>query len=212
MRKNIRRSLKNSAWLALVIALVLTSLADNAEARRRHRRAKKAKKAPVINEKVLYERIGGQKAMNEIVDEWLRLDLADSRVSSQLGSFAAKPEKLQRLRHDLGDQLCELADGPCQYKGPDMKNGYAGIKLSESDFIAFSENLFKSMQKIGLQEREKNELLGRIGYARLEGTVEKTPVLGSMEEAASRVLGVSKSEKATSKSEEAPSADESPSK
>jgi hemoglobin len=155
--------------LLLSVILVISSFSFEAEARRRRRHSKK-KKAPVINEKVLYERMGGTKAMNEIIDEWMRLNLADARIASYFAKTTAQPERLQRLRRNLNDQLCELADGPCQYKGGDMKKAHAGMNLSEDQFVPFAENLFRSMQKFGVAEREKNEMLGRLGALRAEFT------------------------------------------
>jgi hemoglobin len=106
--------------------------------------------------------------MEEIVDEWMRLNLADPRIASYFAKTTAKPERLQKLRRNLNEQMCELADGPCQYKGGDMKKVHDGMNLGEDQFVPFAENLFKSMQKHGVAEREKNEMLGRLGLVRSE--------------------------------------------
>lgn len=159
------------SFLLLIVvttAVTLTSLSPDAEARRRRRRVR-TKRAPIINEKKLYERIGGQKRMGEIVDEWMRLNLADSRVSPAFVVFTAKPALLARERRNLGDQLCELADGPCTVK-ESTKKGEDGdlLHFDEAQFLVFGDNLFKSMQKFNVPEREKNELLGRLGETKAD--------------------------------------------
>lgn len=150
----------------LAFVIVLTTFYDDAEARRRRR--PKKKRAKIINEKKLFERIGGTKAVGEIVDEWVRLNLADSRLSASFKETTSSPDRLKKFRMSLNDQLCELADGPCRYRGADMKKAHAGMKISEAQFLAFAENLFRSMRKFNISEREKNEMLGRVGELKSE--------------------------------------------
>ena len=42
------------------------------------------------------------------------------------------------------------------------------MKADEDRFLAYAENLFKALQKMSVPEREKNEMLGRLGEARQE--------------------------------------------
>jgi hemoglobin len=157
-------------WISLLLLIVVTlgSFSQDAEARRRRRRTR-TKRAPIINEKKLYERIGGPKRMGEIVDEWMRLNLADARVAPAFVVFTTKPALLARERRNLGDQLCELADGPCTVR-ESLKKGDDGetLHLDEAQFLVFGDNLFRSMQKYSVPEREKNELLGRLGETKAD--------------------------------------------
>ena len=140
---------------------------ESAEARRR-RRHRRPKRAKIINEKKLYERIGGINAINEIVDEWIRINLADQRVASSFVNVTAKPERLGRMRRHLGDQLCEIADGPCQYKGSEMKKAHAAMNIGDDQYLIVSDNLVRALQLKNIAEREKNELLARIGELRVD--------------------------------------------
>lgn len=160
--RDLRTLFLKSMAFFIVLVVVVTSLSIEAEARRRRKSRSKQKQAKVINEPKLYERMGGAKGMSDIVDEWVRLSLADGRVSSTFVQTTTEPERLVKLRKALNDQLCELADGPCQYKGKDMQKTHASMKISEGQFLAFAENLFHSMQKFNVPEREKNEMLARI--------------------------------------------------
>jgi hemoglobin len=150
----------------LLISIVSTLFGNDAEARRRRHR--KAKRPAIINEKKLYERIGGTKTLSSIVDEWMRLNLADQRIAPFFSKLTAQPEKLGKMRHNLNDQICELADGPCQYRGAEMKKAHKDLTINEEQFLVFSDNLFRSMQKFNVPEREKNELLARLSEVRSE--------------------------------------------
>jgi len=142
-------------------------LFDDAEARRRRRRHQ-PRRAKIINEKKLFERIGGTRAINEIVDEWTRLNLADQRVAAAFSPVTSKPERLGKMRRNLSEQLCELAEGPCQYKGSDIKKAHVALAVSEDQYLVVSDNLVRVLQVREVAEREKNELLARIGELRPE--------------------------------------------
>jgi hemoglobin len=163
----MRRLLKQTIILVLIFTTVSLSFSNEAEARRR-RRYRRPRKLKIINEKKLYERIGGAKAVNAMVDEWMRMNLADQRVAASFAPVTTKPDHLGRMRRGLVDQICEVSDGPCQYKGPDMKKVHGNMGVTEDQFLIVSDNLVQSMQKLGIQEREKNELLSRIAELRFD--------------------------------------------
>ena len=163
---SLRARIFRALALPLMVIVFVSSIAPEADARRRRR--SRTKRAAIVKEKNLYERLGGAKAVSGIVDEWLRLSLADARISAFFEKTTAQPDRLARLRRSLGDQVCEITDGPCRYKGGEMGKVHEGMGIAEDHFLAFSENLFKSMQKFSVPEREKNELLGRLGALRAE--------------------------------------------
>lgn len=159
-RSTLKRVSQRGVLFLSLIAFLLTTLSEDAEARRRRRRRAHRRRAPIINEKKLYERIGGPKRLNEIVDEWMRLNLADGRIATAFTGFASAPPKLAKERKNLTDQLCEIADGPCAVKNEDKNS--QGLVLNPSQFLIFGDNLYRSMQKYEIPEREKNEMLGRL--------------------------------------------------
>lgn len=147
--------------------MIVTLFVDESEARRRKRPRKRAK---IINEKKLYERIGGGKAVANIVDEWMRLNLADQQISFYFKDLTAKPESLARFRRQLSDQICEFGEGPCSAKGNDLQKTQPALLVKEDHFLVFADNLVRSMQKFDIAEREKNEMLARMGEYRSDVT------------------------------------------
>lgn len=147
--------------LMIVFTMICTMFSSDAEARRRRRR--RAPRAKIINEKKLYERLGGAKGVSSVVDEWLRLNLADQRVSGFFSTYTAKPERLGKLRHRLNDQICEIADGPCVDKSSDTQHVRDVVGINDDQFLVLSDNLVHSLEKYDVAEREKNELLSRLG-------------------------------------------------
>lgn len=145
----------------LVTSLVSSLFLDDAEARRRRRR--RTKQPKVINEKKLYERMGGRDAIAKTVDEWIRLTLADATLSVRLKELASKPSDLAKTRKLLADEICELADGPCSTKDSEWVEIRTRFKMDEVTTVAFGSLLSEALQNRGIGERERNEVLGRLG-------------------------------------------------
>ena len=142
-------------------SLVSTSFLNEADARRRrHRRAKQPK---VINEKKLYERMGGRDAIAKTVDEWIRLTLSDAALSVRLKELAQKPLDLAKTRKLLADEICELADGPCSTNDSEWVQIRTRFKMDEVTTVSFASLLSEAMRNRGIGERERNEVLGRLG-------------------------------------------------
>lgn len=102
----------------------------------------------------LYERLGGESAMMEIASATV-----DTLAASPDGRRTMDRVNLPRLKKKIAQQFCALAAGPCHYSGDDMKLAHAGLKISEREFNAIVEILREVLNRRGVAEREKNELL-----------------------------------------------------
>ena len=68
----------------------------------------------------------------------------------------------------LVDQVCQATGGPCTYTGLDMKTAHQGMGLTNADFDALVEDLTKALDAAGVQQKEKDELLGALGPMRAD--------------------------------------------
>lgn len=152
--------------LAIVTLTVVTTFTDDADARRRRRRRSRVKRT-VINEPKLYERLGGSKGVNEVVDLWAKTALADVRLEGAFGDVSSKPDLALKFKKTLVEQICELADGPCTSK-VDPKKPLDLYLIPEPKFVVFADHLVSALDARVTGEREKNEILGRFGAARLD--------------------------------------------
>lgn len=160
MTSKTRSFFRKAFLLICALSLVLVAFEDDAEARKKRRRKRpRTKRRAVINEPTLYDRIGGNKVIGTLVDEWVRAALADGRLSGAwtTAGAAPKPETVTSLRKNLNAQLCELAEGPCKAGKNEIS------KLDDEKFVVLADHLVQVMDKSGIREREKNEMLGRLG-------------------------------------------------
>ena len=148
--------------MVLVLGLFTSSFLNDADARRRRRR-RSAKQPKVINEKKLFERMGGRDAIAKSVDEWIRLALADATLSVALKDLATKPTELAKARKLLSDEICELADGPCSTNDSEWVTLRTRFKMNEVTTVSFASLLSDALMNRGIGERERNEVMGRLG-------------------------------------------------
>lgn len=147
-----------------LLAFVGTLLGDMDESEARRKRRRRAKRMKIINEKTLFERMGGKDAISKLVDDWMRLALADVGLSARLQPLSEKPADLAKSRKRLSDELCELADGLCpQSNESEWVTIRTKLNLDETNTVAFTSLLSDAMLARGFGERERNELLGRLG-------------------------------------------------
>lgn len=102
----------------------------------------------------LYERLGGQSAMESI-----SATLIDRVVADPVMGRSFKGTKLPRIKQKLAEQLCELTGGPCKYSGDPMPQVHAGHHITEADFYGMVESLRTLLRERGTGLTETNELL-----------------------------------------------------
>ena len=105
-------------------------------------------------ERSLYDRIGGKPVVDAVVAQTLAQLSGDPAVNQ---SF--KGVNLKKLQDKIVDHICALTGGGCDYKGDNMKDAHAGLKITEKEFYAMVEDLRTALDSNGVSKREKNELL-----------------------------------------------------
>jgi len=108
-------------------------------------------------EDALFADMGGQAGIDRIVDASVDNYLADDRIKTIFDE-----SNIDRLRAEFKVQFCQIAGGPCQYKGHDMTMAHKGLHLTNADFNAVVEDLQDAMDKAGLPFATQNRFLARL--------------------------------------------------
>jgi hemoglobin len=93
----------------------------------------------------LYERIGGEAAMDAAVDLFYRKVLTDDRISHFFDTV-----DMDRQRAKQKAFLTFAFGGPNAYSGKDMRAAHAKMKLTEEHFNAVVENLGATLTELGV--------------------------------------------------------------
>ena len=129
-----------------------------------------AEKAAMASKKSLYERIGGEAAVNAAVDVFYRKVMTDNRISKFFDGV-----DMDKQRGKQKAFLTMALGGPHNYTGKDMRAGHAHLVangLNDSHFDAVMENLGATLAELGvpsdlileaaaIAESTRNDVLGR---------------------------------------------------
>lgn len=111
-----------------------------------------------MQEKSLYERLGGEAAISAVIDDFVARVAADERINKK---FARS--NIERVKFHLKEQVCAATGGPCKYTGLSMKESHKNMKVTEGEFNALVEDLVATLDKFNVPAKEKGELLGILG-------------------------------------------------
>ena len=116
----------------------------------------------------LYDRLGGTTAIATVVDGFVANVAADARINKFFTRVASDTAAMRDFKQKLVEQVCQGSGGPCTYTGKDMKSAHQGMGLTNADFDALVEDLVKALDAAGVQQAEKDELLGILGPMRTD--------------------------------------------
>lgn len=151
--------------LSLALALVLSAGAANAQ---QHAHADAGMDAPAMAHDPsapnpapvhpelagVFADFGGMAGMTALMDDFMEIMLADSR----LRPFFENTDQV-RIKRQLAEQMCAILGGGCQYSGRDMKTAHAGMGVDRANFNALVEDLQLAMNRKNIPFRSQNKLL-----------------------------------------------------
>jgi hemoglobin len=104
--------------------------------------------------RTLFDRLGGQPAINAVVHEFVMTTKADDRISARF--LNTDPVKLEQA---MDDHVCSITGGSCTYHGKSMRDAHVGMKLTDAEFAAFMDDLQKVLAKLNVPARETKEVV-----------------------------------------------------
>ena len=138
--------------------------------------------AQVEGKLALFERLGGEKGITAIVDDFTPRVLQDPRVNwprkdvKSAFSFFSKSGKsipwdategnVANLKKHLVQFLVLATGGPVHYDGKEIKQAHAGMKIGNPEFEAALGDLKASLDRLKVPNKEQKELLSIIESTR----------------------------------------------
>ena len=122
-------------------------------------------------EKSLYARLGGYDAIAAATDDLLGRLTSDPQIGVYWKGHSK--DSMKRDRQLVVDFLCAALGGPVIYRGRDMKTSHEGLGISESDWQVFVQHTVATLDKFGVQGKEREEFLA--AAASLKGEIVERP-------------------------------------
>ena len=107
-------------------------------------------------QKTIYEKLGGEKAINDAVEIFYEKVLSDPEL---MGFFSETNMEFQK-KHQK-DFITFITGGSKVYKGKDMRSAHKNLKIDEEHFNAIRDYLAETLKEMGVD----NELVSKVTEA-----------------------------------------------
>lgn len=123
-----------------------------------------------MNEKSLYERLGGKPAITAVVDEFVARAASNPKVNftrkGHANEWDPTPRNIEKLKGHLVAFVASATGGSEKYMGRDMAAAHQGMGITDAEFDALAADLQASLQKFNVPMKEQNELMAIVGTTR----------------------------------------------
>lgn len=105
----------------------------------------------------LFDRIGGQDGIRNLVDDFYERVLADPKLAP---FFENTP--MERLRNMQYEFFAAALDGPSEYKGKQLSYVHFGRGIGREHFGRFIDRLFDTLKSYELDQDTLHAIIGRL--------------------------------------------------
>jgi len=141
------------------------------------------KAAQVDGKLALFDRLGGEKGITAIFDDFTPRVLQDPRVDWQRkgvkksafsflrktpesADWNATPGNIAILKWHLVQFIVLATGGPARYDGKEIKSAHAGMRIDNSEYDAVLGDLKASLDRLQIPNKEQKELLSIVESTR----------------------------------------------
>ena len=139
-----------------------------------------AEGAQAENKLSLFDRLGGEKGLTALVDDFTPRLMEDPRVNwsrqgvkhhglfnhSEVQAWQASSNNVAVLKQHMVQFLALATGGPVQYQGKELKSVHANMQISNPEFEAAVGDIKASLDKLQVPNKEQKELLAIIESTR----------------------------------------------
>jgi hemoglobin len=126
--------------------------------------------------KTLWERLGGEKGVGEIVDKLYETVTKDPKLNVfRKAEDKPNPEKAKAIREEVIDYISSKTGGPRKYEGKTMKAVHAGMKITDEQFDLFVEYFQAVLEKQGVKDADIKMLVDAVNSTKKDIVEVKKP-------------------------------------
>jgi hemoglobin len=113
----------------------------------------------------LYERLGGSEKIHGFMGAFVDQLHSDAELHRQNPRVAAAILHVNEsaLKRKVGDFVCKLVSGPCEYHGRSMRASHARLGISDADWALGARDLMTALEEYRVPADAGQELLELIG-------------------------------------------------
>lgn len=111
----------------------------------------------INDQQTLYERVGGKKAIAELVDEFYDRVVADPELKPFFKNVSMA--KIRRMQREF---FSAALDGPIVYTGKPLGYVHHGRGITKHHFSLYVGHLISTLQDLALKEQDVQDIISRI--------------------------------------------------
>jgi hemoglobin len=125
----------------------------------------------------LWERLGGEKNVRKVVDDFVAAAVADPKVNfDRGGKYKLDAAAVAHLKQTLVELISSVSGGPLKYSGRSMKEAHKGMGITDAEFNALAGHLKRALEKNNAKPADVNVVLSVIESTRKDIVEPKPPV------------------------------------
>ncbi|RDX35786.1 group 1 truncated hemoglobin [Kangiella sp. HD9-110m-PIT-SAG07] len=113
----------------------------------------------------LYQQLGEKEGISHVVDNLIVLIAEDDELKSRFVDV-----DIPLFRKHLIQQLCQVANGPCEYSGGNMTDVHRGLAITDAEFNQLVTHLRLAMSQQNIPYTAQNHLLSKLAPMHSEVT------------------------------------------
>ncbi|MEU9125008.1 group 1 truncated hemoglobin [Streptomyces sp. NPDC048506] len=115
----------------------------------------------------LYERLGGIYSIATVVDDFIDRIMVDDRLNANPRVDDAHHRVLPPgFKYLVTEMVGEATGGPQRYTGRTMEDSHRDLRITANEWEAFMDDLNQTLDKFGVAEQERSELLAIVQSTR----------------------------------------------
>ncbi|GGN83743.1 hypothetical protein GCM10011579_072840 [Streptomyces albiflavescens] len=115
----------------------------------------------------LYERLGGIYSIATVVDDFIDRIMVDDRLNANPRVDDAHHRVLPPgFKYLVTEMVGEASGGPQRYTGRTMEDSHRDLRITPNEWEAFMDDLNQTLDKFGVAERERSELVAIVRSTR----------------------------------------------
>ena len=108
-------------------------------------------------QQTLFERVGGERAISELIKEFYDRVLADQELKPFFTEVSM--DKLRRMQREF---FSAALDGPITYSGRPLSHVHYGRGITKHHFALYVGHLIDTLQSRGINDQDVQDIIGRI--------------------------------------------------
>ncbi|HMF12529.1 MAG TPA: hypothetical protein VKE94_09495 [Gemmataceae bacterium] len=122
----------------------------------------------------LWDRLGGEKNVRKVVEDFMELEHTDPKVDFfRGGKRKLNDEQLADLKQKIVEFVSQAAGGPLKYTGKTMKAAHEGMAITDAQFDALVVDLKTALDKNGAKPADRDAVLSAVEGTRKDVVEEK---------------------------------------